>query len=135
MAHTGNIGTTLWMAPELFEPNPKYDYSVDSKDNIPIHFFCLQAPTLFLVWSFGMILVELITLEAPYGQGNQLQILEKIKQGIPPDLSKYEGPLYKNIIALIRNCLVKNPSQRPSARQIFISIQDLSMNLEVEDFQ
>ncbi|KAG2444928.1 hypothetical protein HXX76_001664 [Chlamydomonas incerta] len=90
------LGTPEFMAPELYEE--KYDEKVD-------------------VYSFGMCLLELATMEYPYAEcKNAAQIYKKVTQGIHPGgLSKVEG---QNLREFIQVCIQHDPNQRPEARQL-----------------
>ncbi|KAG2448511.1 hypothetical protein HYH02_006402 [Chlamydomonas schloesseri] len=90
------LGTPEFMAPELYEE--KYDEKVD-------------------VYSFGMCLLELATMEYPYSEcKNAAQIYKKVTQGIHPGgLAKVEG---QNLREFIQVCIQHDPNQRPEARQL-----------------
>ncbi|GIL91129.1 hypothetical protein Vretimale_9576 [Volvox reticuliferus] len=90
------LGTPEFMAPELYEE--KYDEKVD-------------------VYSFGMCLLELATMEYPYAEcKNAAQIYKKVTQGIHPSgLAKVQNTELREFIEL---CIQHDPNQRPEARQL-----------------
>ncbi|KAG2495563.1 hypothetical protein HYH03_006163 [Edaphochlamys debaryana] len=90
------LGTPEFMAPELYEE--KYDEKVD-------------------VYSFGMCLLELATMEYPYSEcKNAAQIYKKVTQGIHPGgLSKVAN---KELREFIQLCIQHDPNLRPEARQL-----------------
>ncbi|GLC59589.1 hypothetical protein PLESTB_001503500 [Pleodorina starrii] len=90
------LGTPEFMAPELYEE--KYDEKVD-------------------VYSFGMCLLELATMEYPYAEcKNAAQIYKKVTQGIHPGgLGKVQNTELREFIEL---CIQHDPNQRPEARQL-----------------
>ncbi|GFR39677.1 hypothetical protein Agub_g149 [Astrephomene gubernaculifera] len=90
------LGTPEFMAPELYEE--KYDEKVD-------------------VYSFGMCLLELATMEYPYSEcKNAAQIYKKVTQGIHPGgLTKVQNAELREFIEL---CIQHDPNQRPEARQL-----------------
>ncbi|KAL6751053.1 kinase-like domain-containing protein [Haematococcus lacustris] len=90
------IGTPEFMAPELYEE--QYTEKVD-------------------VYSFGMCLMELATMEYPYAEcRNAAQIYRKVTSGIPPKgLDKVVDP---ELNAFVRLCIQPDPNQRPEARQL-----------------
>ncbi|GIL65885.1 hypothetical protein Vafri_19522 [Volvox africanus] len=90
------LGTPEFMAPELYEE--KYDEKVD-------------------VYSFGMCLLELATMEYPYAEcKNAAQIYRKVTQGIHPSgLAKVQNT---ELRAFIELCIQHDPNQRPEARQL-----------------
>ncbi|KXZ55201.1 hypothetical protein GPECTOR_3g345 [Gonium pectorale] len=90
------LGTPEFMAPELYEE--KYDEKVD-------------------VYSFGMCLLELATMEYPYSEcKNAAQIYKKVTQGIHPGgLSKVQNQELREFIEV---CIQHDPNQRPEARQL-----------------
>eukprot|EP00201_Polytomella_parva_P011243 CAMPEP_0175061828 /NCGR_PEP_ID=MMETSP0052_2-20121109/13808_1 /TAXON_ID=51329 ORGANISM="Polytomella parva, Strain SAG 63-3" /NCGR_SAMPLE_ID=MMETSP0052_2 /ASSEMBLY_ACC=CAM_ASM_000194 /LENGTH=793 /DNA_ID=CAMNT_0016327739 /DNA_START=103 /DNA_END=2481 /DNA_ORIENTATION=- len=90
------LGTPEFMAPELYEE--KYDEKVD-------------------VYSFGMCLLELATMEYPYSEcKNAAQIYKKVTMGIhPAGLTKVEN---KELREFIEVCIQHDSNQRPLARQL-----------------
>lgn len=90
------LGTPEFMAPELYEE--KYDEKVD-------------------VYSFGMCILELATMEYPYSEcRNAAQIYKKVTQGIhPAGLDKVCNQELKDFIIM---CIGHDPQERPEARQL-----------------
>ena len=89
------LGTPEFMAPELYEED--YDDRVD-------------------VYSFGMALLELATLEYPYAEcTNAAQIYRKVSLGVRPQgLQKVTSP---ELAEFINTCIAPR-AQRPRARQL-----------------
>ncbi|KAA0065785.1 putative serine/threonine-protein kinase WNK11 [Cucumis melo var. makuwa] len=89
------LGTPEFMAPELYEEH--YTELVD-------------------IYSFGMCLLELVTLEIPYSEcDNVAKIYKKVSSGIKPQaLGKVKDPEVK---AFIENCLAES-RVRPSAADL-----------------
>lgn len=104
------IGTPEFMAPELYDE--EYNELVD-------------------IYSFGMCMLELITLEYPYSEcRNEAQIYKKVSMGIKPaSLDKIKDPEVKQFI---EKCLVP-ASERLSAKELlkdpFLSSATSSNNL------
>lgn len=89
------LGTPEFMAPELYEED--YTELVD-------------------IYSFGMCLLEMVTLELPYSEcDNIARIYKKVTSGIRPDaMNKLKDPEVK---AFIEKCLA-HPRDRPSAADL-----------------
>lgn len=89
------IGTPEFMAPELYDES--YDELVD-------------------IYSFGMCLLEIFTLEYPYSEcTNPAQIYKKVSKGVKPAaLAKISDPQVKKFI---EKCLVP-ASERLSAKEL-----------------
>ncbi|KAJ1280558.1 hypothetical protein BS78_04G242400 [Paspalum vaginatum] len=89
------IGTPEFMAPELYDES--YDELVD-------------------IYSFGMCLLEIFTLEYPYSEcTNPAQIFKKVSTGVKPAaLAKISDPQVKRFI---EKCLVP-ASERSSAQEL-----------------
>ncbi|AQK54220.1 Serine/threonine-protein kinase WNK8 [Zea mays] len=89
------IGTPEFMAPELYDES--YDELVD-------------------IYSFGMCLLEIFTLEYPYSEcTNPAQIFKKVSTGVKPAaLAKISDPQVKQFI---EKCLVP-ASERSSAKEL-----------------
>ncbi|KAJ8512507.1 hypothetical protein OPV22_002941 [Ensete ventricosum] len=86
------IGTPEFMAPELYEE--EYDELVD-------------------IYSFGMCMLEMITLEYPYSEcKNPAQIYKKVTSGIKPAaLAKVKDPQARQFI---EKCLVSAAKRLPA---------------------
>mmetsp|Transcript_3161 Transcript_3161/g.5418 ORF Transcript_3161/g.5418 Transcript_3161/m.5418 type:complete len:814 (+) Transcript_3161:328-2769(+) len=93
------LGTPEFMAPELYEE--KYNEKVD-------------------VYSFGLCMLELATMEYPYAEcKNAAQIYKKVTQGVlPAGLAKVEHPELREFITV---CINHDPEARPEARQLLKS--------------
>lgn len=90
------VGTPEFMAPEIYDE--QYDQKVD-------------------IYSFGMCLLELSTLEYPYSECHGVaHIFRKVTQGIKPQaLQRVMG---EQLRALIEQCIAFNPQDRPEARKL-----------------
>ncbi|KAJ9182572.1 hypothetical protein P3X46_006553 [Hevea brasiliensis] len=89
------LGTPEFMAPELYEED--YTEMVD-------------------IYSFGMCVLEMVTLEIPYGEcENVARIYKKVSSGVRPQaLSKVRDP---QVRAFIEKCIAQ-PRARPSAADL-----------------
>ncbi|XP_045827034.1 probable serine/threonine-protein kinase WNK11 [Trifolium pratense] len=89
------LGTPEFMAPELYEEN--YTEMVD-------------------IYSFGMLVLEMVTLEIPYSEcDNVAKIYKKVSSGMrPQSLNKVKDAEVK---AFIEKCLAQ-PRARPSAQEL-----------------
>ena len=89
------VGTPEYMAPEVFEE--KYNETVD-------------------IYSFGLCVLELVTMEIPYSECNTIaEIYKKVISGLKPKAwNKVKDPEVKRFID---KCLVRDPN-RPSATQL-----------------
>jgi serine/threonine protein kinase len=91
------VGTPSWMAPEL-ALGDRYDEKVD-------------------LWALGIVAIEIAEGEPPNLRQNAMKTLFLIATGPPPTLKnpKKWSPEFKNFIEI---CLLKDPTQRPSATQL-----------------
>lgn len=102
-----NVGTLEFRAPEMFadfkETLVKYNEKVD-------------------IWSLGMILFELLTLEVPYQtecQGNRFEIEKAIRRGQKPLIPRRGSRIGGRILPILfQKCTEINPKERPSSREI-----------------
>lgn len=94
MAHS-ILGTPEFMAPELYDE----DYT-----------------ELIDIYSFGMCLLELVTLELPYQECDSIaKIYKKVISGLRPEaMKKVKDP---EVLAFIEKCLAQ-PRMRPSAADL-----------------
>ncbi|KAL7088049.1 hypothetical protein ACP275_13G105300 [Erythranthe tilingii] len=109
------LGTPEFMAPELYEE----DYT-----------------ELIDIYSFGMCLLEMVTLELPYSEcENVAKIYRKVTSGLRPRaMSKVKDP---EVLAFIEKCLAQ-PRARPSATELlndpfFHGIRDIDEEEEEDD--
>ena len=98
---TGQIGTPIYMAPEIFNGDDHYSSSVD-------------------VYSFAMIAYELVTGKVPFSElGDKITPVAlgiKVINGYRPKFPKY---VPKKMQDLISRCWSKKPSKRPSFEEVF----------------
>lgn len=89
------LGTPEFMAPELYEEH--YTEMVD-------------------IYSFGMCVLEMVTLEIPYSEcDNVAKIYKKVSSGVRPQaICKVKDP---EVRAFIEKCLAQ-PRARPSAADL-----------------
>lgn len=93
---TGNCGTVQWMAPEVLA-NRSYDEKAD-------------------VYSFGIIVWELLTRECPYEGMTAIQCaLAVLNRDKRPEIPKWCPP---GLHALIKACTKKEPDERPCFERI-----------------
>jgi len=99
-------GTTIYMAPEVFSGNP---YSIEAD-----------------VWSFGMMMVEVLTLKHPYHQHRQFDIPQLICQGVLPELTPEiaNDEAYKPLIKIVYECF-KEVKSRPSAKELVVKLLNI----------
>ncbi|KAK2851623.1 hypothetical protein Q5P01_007899 [Channa striata] len=101
-------GSILWMAPEVIRMQDNNPYSFQSD-----------------VYSYGIVLFELMTGELPYSQiANRDQIIFMVGRGyMSPDLSKLYKSCPKAMKRLVADCIKKSKDERPLFPQILSSIE------------
>ncbi|KAF3451845.1 hypothetical protein FNV43_RR07941 [Rhamnella rubrinervis] len=106
------IGTPEFMAPELFDEN--YTEKVD-------------------IYSFGMCVLELVTMEIPYSECDSVaKIYKKVSSGLwPRALAKVRD---EHVREFIDKCLVREPDQRPSAAELLGDSFFQGLDDDVEDY-
>ncbi|KAL3649021.1 hypothetical protein CASFOL_005424 [Castilleja foliolosa] len=118
------VGTPRWMAPEVFRAMHErnlYGLEVD-------------------IWSFGCLLLELLTLQVPYFGLPESEIHNLLQNGERPKLTEElealiqsdeeletesdeeletESESLRFLVKLYHRCTEKNPADRPSAQNIY----------------
>lgn len=106
------VGTSTYMAPERIQ-GEKYTVKSD-------------------VWSFGLSIMELAIGKFPFGGGDHqseedcapvgiLDLLQQIVHEPAPRLPKSDA--FPSILEdMIQKCLYKQPDQRPTPQELFVSI-------------
>ncbi|KAM6062176.1 RAF proto-oncogene serine/threonine-protein kinase isoform 4-T5 [Chlamydotis macqueenii] len=107
-------GSILWMAPEVIRMQDSNPFSFQSD-----------------VYSYGIVLYELMTGELPYSHiNNRDQIIFMVGRGYAsPDLSKLYKNCPKAMKRLVADCLKKVREERPLFPQILSSIELLQHSL------
>lgn len=110
---TGQIGTPHWMAPELFKNN-SYDTKVD-------------------VYSYAIILWEMLTEDTPFKGQNPMQIMTAVVQ------KAERPPMPKNVPyaleQLIKLCWATDPTERPTFDDIFTLFKEKKVSFEGTDMK
>ncbi|KAK6118795.1 hypothetical protein DH2020_047486 [Rehmannia glutinosa] len=99
---TAETGTYRWMAPEVINHQP-YDQKAD-------------------VFSFAIVLWELVTAKIPYDTMTPLQAALGVRQGLRPELPENAHP---KLLDLMQRCWGALPSDRPSFSEIRIELEEL----------
>ncbi|PKA47770.1 Serine/threonine-protein kinase HT1 [Apostasia shenzhenica] len=107
---TAETGTYRWMAPEVIEHKP-YDHKAD-------------------VFSFGIMLWELLTGKLPYEYLTPLQAaVGVVQKGLRPTIPKHCNP---KLADLLEKCWHQNPALRPDFSEILETLQIIAKE-ECED--
>jgi serine/threonine protein kinase len=125
---SGLKGTAGWMAPEMFKGGS------------------IKKGAKCDVYSFGMILYELLTHQVPYYHiDNQFQVTNEVLQGIRPTLDqspkdvitidRYEGndkDIVKALLRLHKECTEKDVEDRPDFIDIIYELQNVPVSTTIQ---
>ncbi|KAL3504424.1 hypothetical protein ACH5RR_034265 [Cinchona calisaya] len=104
---TAETGTYRWMAPEVINHQP-YDQKAD-------------------VFSFAIVLWELVTAKVPYDTMTPLQAALGVRQGLRPELPRDAHP---KLLDLMQRCWEAIPGNRPSFSEIRIELEKLLQEVQ-----
>ncbi|XP_073294859.1 serine/threonine-protein kinase STY46-like isoform X3 [Primulina huaijiensis] len=108
---TAETGTYRWMAPEVIEHKP-YSHKAD-------------------VFSFGVVLWELLTGKLPYANMTPLQAAVcVVQQGLRPAIPRNTHPL---LVELLEKCWQQEPSLRPEFSEITDLLQCMNKKIFEEE--
>eukprot|EP01102_Stenamoeba_stenopodia_P010732 TRINITY_DN3261_c0_g7_i1.p1 TRINITY_DN3261_c0_g7~~TRINITY_DN3261_c0_g7_i1.p1 ORF type:complete len:451 (-),score=125.75 TRINITY_DN3261_c0_g7_i1:102-1454(-) len=102
------LGTPQWMAPEVLNANEEgqYNFSAD-------------------IYSFGMVVYELLAMKPPYHDCKSTMIAMNIIQHRRPTPPENLEPEYEPLMELYLNCTKPKPEERPLIPQIKEVLIDL----------
>ncbi|XP_010680490.1 serine/threonine-protein kinase STY46 isoform X2 [Beta vulgaris subsp. vulgaris] len=104
---TAETGTYRWMAPEVINHQP-YDQKAD-------------------VFSFAIVLWELVTAKIPYENMTPLQAALGVRQGLRPDIPR---GIHPRLSDLMLRCWDVAPIKRPPFSIIRVELEDLLKNFQ-----
>mmetsp|Transcript_1111 Transcript_1111/g.1262 ORF Transcript_1111/g.1262 Transcript_1111/m.1262 type:complete len:528 (+) Transcript_1111:42-1625(+) len=98
------IGTPCYMAPEVFKAETRGSYTFHAD-----------------IWSFGMILYELMTLRQPYEDEDWYNIPTLVSEGKRPQIpheERFEEEGWSRLLAVYEKCTQLKPASRPDSTQL-----------------
>lgn len=104
---TAETGTYRWMAPEIINHQP-YDNKAD-------------------VYSFALVLWELMTSKIPYTTMSPLQAAVGVRQGLRPEIPENA---HSRLVKLMQRCWDAIPSDRPTFAEIIPELEDIQAQLQ-----
>nr|XP_043612110.1 inactive receptor-like serine/threonine-protein kinase At2g40270 [Erigeron canadensis] len=83
------------------------------------------------VYSFGIILFELITGKMPNGSSKNwvsdfLKSEHPVANLVDPTLSSFEIEIFKGILEVVKICVLSDPNQRPTMREVTVRLKELT---------
>jgi len=102
------VGSLNWCAPEILLRRAAYTPQSD-------------------VYSFGMVLYELVTHHPPFQGMNPLQVVRAIDSG---DLPKIPKEIDENLAELIYDCWKNEPEDRPNFTEVVSRLQSLQGTIQ-----
>ncbi|MEZ4448062.1 MAG: serine/threonine-protein kinase [Nannocystaceae bacterium] len=94
------VGTPLYMAPEQIDghrPTPRID-----------------------VYALGELLFEMLAGCPPFSGSTPEAIYARKRAGPPPSIAHYRSDVPQQLVALIQQCLARDPAERPADAGVFL---------------
>lgn len=110
MGHTASVGTVIYSAPEVFDGDA-YDAKVD-------------------VWSFGILVLQLITGKDPWPRMEQRYITSELMARQAPPI---DSSLSDELQGLLTGCLAATPEDRVSFKEIVTAMRNFDVVVEGTD--
>jgi serine/threonine protein kinase len=121
---TMGLGTTRWMAPELFGDSEDHNVGPSlSSECLKKYHFKVD------VYSFGMVCHEILTGRVPFFNFNLMGIRKRIKDGLRPDMPE-QCP--EQLSTLVQACYDHDPEARPSFCDICVELRHIMCSLMVD---
>jgi len=100
---TTGLGSLNWLAPEMLEG-------------------CEERTSKLDVFSFGMVMWEIISEQFPYAGKNELEVLFSIVENQRPEVPEH---LDKEYASLMQKCWDQNPEERPDFEEILSVLENI----------
>eukprot|EP00727_Mastigamoeba_balamuthi_P010589 m51a1_g6152 putative serine threonine kinase (359) ;mRNA; f:305148-307627 len=98
-------GSVAWMAPEVLS-TATYSEASD-------------------VYSFGIVMSEIMAGEIPFKGLNKVAVAREILQGKRPDIPKVRGAYSSHFVELMSQCWSQQPSHRPTFKTIGTALETM----------
>lgn len=102
------LGTGPWIAPEVYRSQP---YSIEAD-----------------IWSFGMLLFELMTSRIPYDLCSKSEMESLILEAKVPLLKVKQETQYALIMPIWYGCLQADPKKRLTAAKALMEFEAIFIN-------
>ncbi len=117
-----DLGSTRWMAPELFPDLDHNGCSSSPSESLKYHF-------KVDVYSFGMVCYEILTGCVPFFNFKLTDLRKRIKDGLRPDMPE-QCP--KQLSNLVKACYHRDPKERLSFPDICVELRHIMCSLMVD---
>jgi hypothetical protein len=118
-----DLGSTRWMAPELFPDSEDHNVGPSSSSESLKYHFKVD------VYSFGMVCYEILTGCVPFFDFKLMDLRKRIKDGLRPDMPE-QCP--KRLSTLVQACYHPEPKERLSFPDICVELRHIMCSLMVD---
>ena len=82
------------------------------------------------VYSYGIVLWEIVMREPPFNQQKPHEIISGVIQGMRPDMSRIPSDMPKEMVAIMESCWHHDPDKRPDMVHVIKYLKNIESKFQ-----